>query len=170
MQQHYELLYILPGTKAEDEVPTLTAQIHELLKSHGVSIVKQDFWGKRKLAYEIDHIRYGYYDAINFDLETTKLSALEQALRLNPNVLRSQITKRKVLSPEQQAAAAQLRERIASKREVAKEKEAAAMISQPEPAPVEPVPVALPTPAEPVEQKKLDEKIEEILGSDNIEL
>ncbi|MEK7537999.1 MAG: 30S ribosomal protein S6, partial [Patescibacteria group bacterium] len=94
MPQHYELLYIIPGTKGEDEVPALTAQIHELLKTNGAAIVKNDFWGKRKLAYEINHIRYGYYDAIDFDMESTKLGALEQALRLNAGILRSQITKR----------------------------------------------------------------------------
>ena len=165
MPQHYELLYIIPGTKGEDEVPALTAQIHELLKTNGAAIVKNDFWGKRKLAYEINHIRYGYYDAIDFDMESTKLGALEQALRLNAGILRSQITKRKVLTSEQQTAAAQLRERITAKREVAKEKEAAAMLKPAAPVAAPAAPVA---PA-PVETKQLEEKLEEILGSDKVE-
>jgi small subunit ribosomal protein S6 len=167
MQQHYELVYIIPGTKAEDEVPALTAQIHTLLTSNGATIVKNDFWGKRKLAYEINHIRYGYYDVVDFDMETTKLNILEQALRLNASVLRSQITKRTVLTPEQQAAATQLRERIAAKREVAKEKEAAAMITKPEGKTDEPVVAAAPAP---VETKQLDEKLEAMLESDKLEL
>lgn len=168
MQQHYEILYIIAGTRAEDEVPALTTQIHELLKTNGATIVKQDFWGKRKLAYEIDHIRYGYYDAIDFDMESTTLGTLEQALRLNPIVLRSQITKRKVLTPEQLAANAELRERIAAKREVAKEKEAAAMVSKPDAATPEPEAPAVAQ--APVEQKQLDEKLEEMLESDKVEL
>lgn len=168
MQQHYEILYIIAGTKAEDEVPALVSQIHDILKSKGVTIVKQDFWGKRKLAYEIDHIRYGYYDAIDFDMESTKLGELEQTLRLNPIILRSQITKRKVLTPEQQAANAELRERIAAKREVAKEKEAAAMIGKPEEKPSEQP--AEPVVQAPVEAKQLDEKLEAMLESDKVEL
>ncbi len=168
MQQHYELLYIIPGTKAEDEVPALTEAVRALLTANGATIVKADFWGKRKLAYEIDHIRYGYYEAIDFDMDTLKLSALEQALRLNATVLRSQITKRKVLTPEQLAAATQLRERIAAKREVAKEKEAAAMMTKPETPVAE---VAAPAETEaPVEAKQLDEKLEEMLESDKVEL
>jgi small subunit ribosomal protein S6 len=167
MQQTYELLYIIPGTKAEDEVPAMTAQIHELIKANGATIVKNDFWGKRKLAYEIDHIRYGYYDAIDFDMETTKLNILEQALRHNPTIIRSQITKRKVLTPEQVAANTEIRERIAAKREVAKEKEAAAIMTKPEAQPVEPE--AAPEVAAPFETKKLDEKLEEILGSDKVD-
>lgn len=164
MQQHYDLLYIIPGTKAEDEVPPLTTAVHDLLKQHEATIIKQDFWGKRKLAYEIDHIRYGYYEAIDFDIDTLKLAAFELAMRLNPNILRSQIVKRKVLTVEQQAAAAQLHERIAAKREAAKEKEAAAMMKpEPEAEKVAEVPAA------PVTAKQLDEKLEEILGSDKVD-
>lgn len=168
MQQHYEILYIIAGTKAEDEVPALTTQIHELLKNNGATIVKQDFWGKRKLAYEIDHIRYGYYDAIDFDMESTALDTLTQALRLNPIVLRSQITKRTVLTAEQIASNTEIRERIAAKREVAKEKEAVATMSQAEQKSVEPekAPIA----AAPVEAKELDEKLDEMLESDKVEL
>lgn len=167
MQQTYELLYIIPGTKAEDEVPAMTAQIHELLKAGGAAIVKQDFWGKRKLAYEINHIRYGYYDAIDFDMESTKLGGLEQALRHNATILRSQITRRKVLTPEQVAANAEIRERIAAKREVAKEKEAAAIMTKPEAKTAEPE--VAPVESAPFETKKLDEKLEEILGSDKVD-
>lgn len=167
MLQHYELVYIIPGTKAEDEVPAMTAQIHELLKANGATIIKNDFWGKRKLAYEIDHIRYGYYDVVDFDMETTKLNILEQALRHSPTIIRSQITRRKVLTPEQVAANTEIRERIAAKREVAKEKEAAAIMTKPEAKPVEPE-VAPVEPA-PFETKKLDEKLEEILGSDKVD-
>jgi small subunit ribosomal protein S6 len=166
MVQHYELLYIIPGTKGEDEVQPLATAVHDLLKQHGATIVKNDFWGKRKLAYEINHIRYGYYEAIDFDIDTLKLAAFESAMRLNPNVLRHQVVIRKVLTAEQQAAATQLHERIAAKREAAKEKEAAAMIKTEAPAPVE----APATPAEPMTTKQLDEKLEEILDSEKVEL
>lgn len=165
MLQHYEILYLVPGTKTEEELPALTQQVHELMTKGGAVITHQDFWGKRKLAYEIDHIRYGYYEAVQFDLESTKLPELESVLRLFNQVLRFQILRRKVLTAEQQAAAAQLRERIAAKREVAKEKEAAAMLK---PEPVAPEPVAV-QPA-PLEQKALDEKLEEILGSDKLDI
>lgn len=166
MQQHYELLYIIPGTKAEDEVQPLVTAVHDLLTQQGGTIVKHDFWGKRKLAYEIKHIRYGYYEAIDFDFDTQKLGAFESAMRLNPNILRHQVIIRKVLTAEQQAAAAQLRERIAAKREAAKEKEAAAMLKTETPAEA---PIT-PTPAAPVTTKQLDEKLEEILESDKVEL
>ena len=123
--------------------------------------------GESKLAYEIDHIRYGYYDVVDFDMETTKLNILEQALRHSPTIIRSQITRRKVLTPEQVAANTEIRERIAAKREVAKEKEAAAIMTKPEAKPVEPE--VAPVEAAPFETKKLDEKLEEILGSDKVD-
>ncbi len=165
MLQHYELLYIVPGTKTEEEARIEIPKVHALLATQGATNVKSDFWGKRKLAYEIDRVRYGYYDAVEFDLDSLKLSALEANLRLAEAVLRHQVVRRKVLTAEQQTAAQQLRERIAARREAAKEKEAAGMITQEEPA-VKPPAV----PTGPVQKKQLEEKLEEILESDKVEL
>lgn len=165
MLQHYELLYILPGTKTEEEALAEIPAVHALLTTQGATNVKSNFWGKRKLAYEIDRVRYGYYDVVEFDLDSPRLSALEANLRLADTVLRHQIVRRKVLTAEQQAAAQQLRERIVARREAAKEKEAAGMIAQEEPT-VKPPEI----PAGPVQKEQLEEKLEEILESDKVEL
>lgn len=165
MIEHYELLYIIPGAKTEEEAKAETTKVHALVTGQGATVTQADFWGKRKLAYEIDHLRYGYYDLVAFDLESTKLSALDAALHLAETVLRYQITRRKVLTAEQLAATQQLRERIAARREAAKEKEAAGMVTKEE------TPPAAPTaPAAPVQKEQLEEKLEQILESDKVEL
>lgn len=165
MQQHYDLLYIIPGTTTEEEAQATTSKIHELVTSLGATITKSDFWGKRKLAYEINHIRHGFYELIEFDLDTLKLAELENTLRLHDQVLRHQITIRKVLSAEQLAAAQQLRERIAARRETVKEKAAAAMLTPEAPA-AEPAPVE----TGPVQKEQFEKKLEQILDSDKVEL
>src|SRR4029077_16559870 len=137
----------------------------ELLRSHGANITKTDFWGKRKLAYEIDHLRHGFYLLVEFDLESTKLNELDKALQLNDDIGRHQMIRRIIKSAAAMAKTAALQERIAAKRQAAKEKEAAAMVSEavtPAIAPVEPV--------APVAQEKLSEKLEEILESDKVRL
>ena len=162
--QNYELLYIIPGDKTEEEVKSITEEIKQLLVQHGATVVKQDFWGKRKLAYEIDKIRQGYYDLMAFDAETEKLQALEQALRLHENVLRHQITIRIVKTPEQIAAEEQLRERIAAKRAAVKEKEVVAAVADEAPATFsQPV-------TGPVSEEALEEKLEEILEEDKVDV
>ncbi|MBI3572712.1 MAG: 30S ribosomal protein S6 [Candidatus Kerfeldbacteria bacterium] len=166
MIDHYELLYIIPGNKSDEEVAPLVEQAHALITSQGGTISKSEFWGKRKLAYDINHIHHGFYDLVHFDLESTKLPALERSLGLAEYILRHQVIVRHVLTPEQQAAADQLRERIAAKRQAAKEKEVGVTMA---------AEAATPTtestePAPKVTAEELDEKLEEILESNKIEV
>ncbi len=165
MIDHYEVLVIFPGSKTEEEVQPLVSRLEELLKIQGANITKTDFWGKRKLAYEIDGYRHGFYHLVEFDLESTKLNDLDKALQLSDDVVRHQVVRRIVKSAAAVAKAEALRERIAAKRQAAKEKEAAAMVT--EAAPVQATPVE---PAAPVAQEKLAEKLEEILESDKVDL
>lgn len=177
MVEHYELLYILPGTKTEEEIQPIVEQIHGIVNDHGATAVKTEFWGKRKLAYEIDHLRSGYYDLIQFDLDTSKFHDLEKTLGLNEYIIRHQMVRRRVLTPEQQAAITQLQERIAARRQATKDQEAAASIKADADAGMKPktepeaTPVSTPAePSEPVTQEQLDKKLEEILESDTIEV
>ncbi|MXZ68952.1 MAG: 30S ribosomal protein S6, partial [Acidimicrobiia bacterium] len=50
-----------------------------------------DFWGKRRLAYEIDKVREGYYTVITFEGETRHVAALDRALSLSDAVMRHKI-------------------------------------------------------------------------------
>ncbi len=165
MVQHYELLFIVSGTKTDEEAPGIAQQVLDLVQQRGAANIKSEAWGKRKLAYEIQKIRQGFYTVVEFDLESTKLQDLENALRLGGLVLRHQIIRKEVLSPERLAEAEALRQHIASKRQAAKEKEAATSIAAghaPEP--------KAPETTGPVSTEKLDEKLEEILESEQVEV
>jgi len=164
MVQHYELLLIYPGTQTDEEALTRVTAIEALLKQHGANITLHDFWGKRKLAYEIEHIRQGYYDLYEFDLEATSLQKLDTALRLNDMVLRHQILRKELKSAEKLAEEAALRERIAARREAGREQEQAAQIASETPVAVKPVDSA------PVAPEQLDKKLEEILESDSVQV
>ncbi len=167
MLKHYELLYILPGNKTEEEAQSMVKNIHELVTQHGGSIVKEDFWGKRKLAYEINHLSHGYFDLVMFQIESTKLQTLENILRLNDTIVRHQVTTFIVKSAEQLAAEERLRERIATRRQADKEKEvASAIVADNAPS----VPIAAPIPAAPMDSAQLDKKLEEILDEDTLKV
>lgn len=167
MTEHYELLLIVPGTQTDEEAQATVAKLQEQLQARGATITKHEFWGKRKLAYEINHIRQGFYDLTEFDLETTKLAAIDNELRLNDVVLRHQIVCKTLKTAEELAAEAALREHIAAKRQAAREKEQGAAVAAATPTPV----VAEPTePAGPIEKAKLEEKLEQMLESDKVDI
>lgn len=51
-------------------------------------------WGKRKLAYEIDHISEGDYTLINFQADPDQIKELDRVLRINDTVKRHMIARR----------------------------------------------------------------------------
>lgn len=166
MIKHYELLYILPGNKTEEEAQAMSQAVRELVKQHGGTIVKEDFWGKRKLAYEINHLSHGFYDLVMFNIESTKLQALDNILRLNENVVRHQITSFIIKSAEQLADEERIRERIAARRQADKEKEVASAIVA-DNAPTAPVTAPV---AAPMDSAQLDKRLEEILDEDSLKV
>jgi small subunit ribosomal protein S6 len=49
---------------------------------------KEDVWGSRDLAYEILHHKKGYYTHYEFEAEPSAIAPLDNALKLEEDVLR----------------------------------------------------------------------------------
>ena len=58
------------------------------------NVTGADFWGKRRFAYEIDHMNEGYYSVVDFEGETVLVDALDRALSLSDAVVRHKIVRR----------------------------------------------------------------------------
>lgn len=84
----YELLYVVPATYAETELQPVIDAVTKQLTGLGATIARNDMVGKIKLTYPVDHVRYGYYILVDLDLETSKVAALNDLLRLHTDVLR----------------------------------------------------------------------------------
>jgi len=88
----YEIIFIL---KPELDEETTTAQIDKftnLIANNQGEIVSVDKWGKRRLAYEIDDRREGFYTLVNFKGEAGTVKELERVLKITDEVLRHLIT------------------------------------------------------------------------------
>ena len=86
----YEVTYILKPTLEETDVDTRVDAIAESLKGQGGEIVGEiEKLGKRRLAYEIDDVREGYYVVMKFKSEATASKELERLMRLNDDVMRA---------------------------------------------------------------------------------
>ncbi len=84
----YELALII-NAKLEDEA---RAEVVEKIKGYitrfGGTITEVDEWGKKRLAYEIQKMREGFYYFIKFDAEPDCPGELEKRVRIQDNVLR----------------------------------------------------------------------------------
>jgi small subunit ribosomal protein S6 len=86
----YEVTYILRPGLEETEVDEKADAIAEGVKTRGGEIVGElEKLGKRRLAYEIDDVREGYYVVMKFKSEPDGAKELERLMRLNESVLRA---------------------------------------------------------------------------------
>lgn len=92
----YELLCIVPNNYSDDEVEEIGKKISSLGEKEGFKILKEENLGKKKLAYEIKKVYYGYYLVIQFTLEEKdNLLKFSKKLVVMPEILRYQIVKYK---------------------------------------------------------------------------
>jgi len=84
----YELALVL-SAKIEDEERIATLEkVKEIITRFGGTITNVDEWGKKRLAYEIQKMREGFYYFIHFDSNGETPAELEQRVRITENVLR----------------------------------------------------------------------------------
>jgi len=84
----YEVTYIIRPTLEETEVDARVEAISQLLKGNGGEVGEIEKMGKRRLAYEIDDVREGYYVVMKFKSNAAQAKELERQLRLNEDVMR----------------------------------------------------------------------------------
>jgi small subunit ribosomal protein S6 len=86
----YEVTYILRPSLEETEVDERAAALADDVKARGGEVVGElEKMGKRRLAYEIDDVREGYYVVMKFRSEPDQAKELERRMRLNDAILRA---------------------------------------------------------------------------------
>ncbi|MGI6327013.1 MAG: 30S ribosomal protein S6 [Saccharofermentanales bacterium] len=90
MARKYELVYILNPALGEEAVDAIVERIQALIES-SATIDQVDVWGRRRLAYEIDYQKEGFYVLVNFSAEGEFPKELERVLRITEGVLRYMI-------------------------------------------------------------------------------
>ena len=84
----YELALVV-NAKAEDDVGTATVEkAKEYIARYGGVVTEVEDWGKKRLAYEIQHMREGFYYFIQFDAEADCPAEVEKHVRIMENVIR----------------------------------------------------------------------------------
>ncbi len=79
----------------EEGAKDLSGKIKEIIESMDGKDLKNDFWGRRKFAYELDHNLEGFYDVFNFEFESEKVSKLKEKLNLINGLVRYLFTAQK---------------------------------------------------------------------------
>ena len=84
----YELAVVV-NAKIEDDARTATIEkVKELIARFGGNVTDVDEWGKKRLAYEIQKMKEGYYYFIQFDASAECPAEIERRVRIMEPVMR----------------------------------------------------------------------------------
>ena len=84
----YEVLYIIDATLGEEETKAIVEKFKALIADNG-TVVSVDDWGKRRMAYEINDLREGYYTLIEFESLPSFPAELDRVYKITDGVMRS---------------------------------------------------------------------------------
>ncbi len=99
--QIYEVGFHILPTIAEADLSAEVVKIRDLVNSLGGAIISEGFPENKNLAYEMTKrieaklVRFtrAYFGWVKFELERNKINELEQALKMNPAILRFLVVK-----------------------------------------------------------------------------
>ena len=100
----YEILLLLDPDLDEGRQDEVVARVRELVEKSGGSWDLHDVWGRRKLAYEIDHKGDGIYHLLHFTCDAETLDEISRVLRIDDAVMRHMATRRIEGSPARPVA------------------------------------------------------------------
>ncbi len=89
----YELMTIHRPDLAENDVEAKITELEAFLSSSDAEVTKRDIWGKRRFAYEIDHLSEGYYSVLSFKAEAGAIPGVDRMLSLADEVVRHKIVR-----------------------------------------------------------------------------
>ena len=84
----YELALVLSAKLEDEERLAALEKVKEQITRFGGEIKDIDEWGKKRLAYEIQKEKEGYYYFIHFDAEASTPAEVESRVRIMEPVLR----------------------------------------------------------------------------------
>ena len=84
----YELTVVV-NAKIEDDVRVATVEkVKEYVARYGGTVTNVDEWGKKRLSYEIQKMKEGFYYFIQFEADATAPAEIERHVRIMENVIR----------------------------------------------------------------------------------
>jgi small subunit ribosomal protein S6 len=92
--RHYEIVFLVHPDQSE-QVPAMIERYKTLIEGNGSGkIHRLEDWGRRQLAYPIQHLAKAHYVLMNIECGQEVLNELESGFRFNDAVLRHLIMKR----------------------------------------------------------------------------
>ena len=95
----YEVMLMLDAELPEERQTEIVSRVRENVERAGGSWGAHDVWGRRRLAYEIDHKTDGVYHLLTFEAEPEALEEVSRVLKITDGVMRHLAVRRTATRP-----------------------------------------------------------------------
>ena len=89
----YELTLVVNAKIEDDERAAAVEKAKEIITRFGGTVTEVEDAGKKRLAYEIQKMKEGFYYFIQFEAESSAPAEIESRIRIMDNVLRYLVVK-----------------------------------------------------------------------------
>ncbi|MCE4956708.1 30S ribosomal protein S6 [Macrococcoides caseolyticum] len=84
----YEIMYVVRPNIEEDAKKALIERFEEILTSNGAEIIESKDWGKRRLAYEINDFKEGFYQIVKVNSTDVATNEFDRLAKINDDIIR----------------------------------------------------------------------------------
>ncbi len=88
--RNYELVYVLRPAIEDEAKDAVLDKVKSIIEASG-EVEKVDVWGVKRLAYEIQKLREGFYVLVSFKATVDVPKELDRNLKINDNVIRHMV-------------------------------------------------------------------------------
>jgi small subunit ribosomal protein S6 len=89
----YEIMYIIRPNMDDEARKALVERFNNVLTENGAEITNVKEWGKRRLAYEINDFRDGYYMIVNVMSEPKAVQEFDRLAKISEDIIRHIVVK-----------------------------------------------------------------------------
>ena len=92
----YETVLLVDARRSDAEIEETIKAFTTLVTDRGGDVSGVDRWGRRRLAYEIDHLTEGYYAVLDYSLDAAQRKDLDTALPFVEGLVRTKTVRRDI--------------------------------------------------------------------------
>lgn len=89
----YEIMYIIAPNLDEVATKEIIERYNEVLTNNGAEVTTVDEMGKRRLAYEINDFREGFYVRLEVNANPEAIAEFNRLTKINENIIRVLVVK-----------------------------------------------------------------------------
>ncbi|MCA1061110.1 30S ribosomal protein S6 [Rossellomorea aquimaris] len=89
----YEVMYIVRPNIDDESKKAVVERFDNVLSTNGAEIIESKDWGKRRLAYEINDFRDGFYQLVKMNATSDAVNEFDRLAKISDDIIRHIVVK-----------------------------------------------------------------------------